>query len=107
MTIKDFNKIVDERIALVKSSLVTKGDEYNLVEDRLDSFKKAGLIENCSPERALQGYLTKHIISIYDMINSEQQFTRDRWKEKIGDSINYLILLEALLEDSNNYLKEE
>jgi hypothetical protein len=44
--------------------------------------------------------LSKHLISVYDMVddlNNHIESPMEVWKEKIGDSINYLILLEALL----------
>ena len=103
MTIKDFNKLVETQCERIKATLTMKQSEYNFSGDRFDSFKKAALLENTTPERVLEGYLTKHIISLYDMLNSEEKFSKERWEEKLGDSINYLVLLRGLLEDDNMF----
>lgn len=96
MLTNDFNKLVEENLAKVKSILVKKTAEYNLDEDRLSVFKRAGALQSESAEEALLGMLTKHIISIYDMVKSNDSYDLDRWQEKCIDSINYLLLLLAL-----------
>lgn len=49
--------------------------------------------------------MSKHTVSVYDLIEDYEQgkaISKEMWDEKIGDSINYLLLLTALLEDENN-----
>lgn len=103
MTIEDFNKIVKEQCDKIKSTLSMKQSEYNFTADRFDSFKRAAVLEDTSAVKALEGYLTKHVISLYDMLNSGEKFTKERWEEKISDSINYLILLRGILEDTDMF----
>lgn len=82
--------------------------------DKLHNFKRAGNMLQCSPEYALVGMWTKHIISLLDIvdkINKEDvklsnmfvckpdDVTIAMVEEKIGDAINYLILLEALIKE--------
>lgn len=55
-----------------------------------------------TPEKALLGMWIKHVISIADCINDDddrQDVKISMWDEKIGDAINYLILLEALIKE--------
>lgn len=99
---KDFEKVVLEQLDFSKNLLIFKGREYSLEEDRLIAFKRAAGLQNETPKQALCGMLAKHIISIYDMCESGKVFTTERWKEKITDSINYLILLRALIEEENH-----
>ena len=40
--------------------------------------------------------MTKHIVSIYDMVNSGKKYSNEVWLEKCGDAQNYLMLLAAL-----------
>jgi hypothetical protein len=99
MTGEVFNELVERRIEDIKHTLTRKGREYAR-GDRLSNFKKAARLENTIPEKALRGMLSKHLISIYDCIDdlcNHLETPEAVWKEKIGDSINYLILLEALL----------
>lgn len=98
----DFNKLVEVRIAKTREVLFQKNKEYSSDTDRLHNFKVAARIgsKEESPERALLGMWRKHLVSVFDLIDAADrgeityEGVRD---EKIGDAINYLILLEALL----------
>lgn len=98
---KDFEVIVEEQLATVRSVLISKGQEYSLIDDRLEAFKKAADLQGETTKQALCGMLAKHIISIYDMVMSDGKFTEARWTEKITDSINYLLLLKAAVLEEN------
>ena len=99
MTHERFNEIVNEEVERIKSVLIKKQQEYNLDEDRLSHFKHAAGAVSWSPEEALLGYATKHWVSLVDMINSKNKFSRDVYVEKVTDLCNYLILLLGLVED--------
>ena len=93
-----FNKVVDEQLTTCKNVLCSKANEY-ATEDRLHNFKQAAHIQKTSPTKALAGMMAKHTVSIYDMIESGREYTGAMWDEKITDSINYLLLLKALVYD--------
>lgn len=114
MNQKEFKKLLDRRIELTKNVLDAKNKEYASDNDKLHNFKRAADMLQCSPEKALVGMWTKHIISILDIIDNldykcktEKQcfpaFNTDAFMEmideKFGDAINYLILLEALVRE--------
>ena len=107
MTQERFNEVVDEELNRIRSVLITKQQEYNLENsDRLEHFKHAGAMAGWEPEKALYGYMLKHLMSITDMINSGKKFNRELWQEKMGDIHNYLILLLALLEDDDMFVEK-
>lgn len=94
-----FVELLTRRMKLTRETLATKGREYGR-GDRLQNFKRAGRLGDVIPEVALQGMLLKHLVSIFDMIDDIDQGTvhpQSMWDEKLGDAINYLILLEALV----------
>ena len=122
MNLDDFDKMVEQRIKLTKDVLMSKSAEYSTKEDKLHNFKRAAKVAGCSPEQALLGMYLKHLVSVLDMIeavnlldkeasgksvtpeevnkiNKTVKFTKELIEEKIGDSINYHILLEALLKE--------
>lgn len=105
MNIKVFEKVVKEQLITCENLLIGKGYEYapDAVEentvDRLAHFKKAAAIIEGTPKEALLGMLAKHLVSISDMCTDGHEYTVDRWVEKITDSINYLLLLRALVEE--------
>lgn len=107
MKITVFNKVVKEQLETCEKLLIGKGYEYapdavdeNSV-DRLAHFKKAAAIIEGSPKEALLGMLAKHLVSISDMCVDGHEYRLERWSEKITDSINYLLILRALVEEDN------
>lgn len=69
-------------------------------QDRLSAFKVAAAMQGCGPEQALAGMMAKHIVSIYDMCYADQEpFDMEVWEEKITDTLNYLFLLSAIVEE--------
>lgn len=97
MTQAEFDDIVESRITKIRQVLTSKGIEYAAGEDRMHNFKAGAAFQGISPVQCLRGYLTKHVVSIYAMLDCPEVYRSEVWEEKIGDAINYLILLEALL----------
>lgn len=103
MTSDDFDRLLDARLAKTRAVLASKAGEYASDRDRLHNFKAAGRIRNRTPVEALAGMWVKHLVSIEDLIDDVNRGDLSRLKkpgfldEKIGDAINYLFLLEALL----------
>ena len=57
---------------------------------------------NSTPKAALMGMLSKHLISVSDMCTDDRVCPKEQWDEKITDSINYLLILRALVEEEMN-----
>jgi len=96
-----FNDIVENRLKMIKKILVAKGAEYAPGADRLHNFNRAALILGRTREEALIGMWTKHLVSILDIVDSikTKKPSVALIEEKLGDAINYLILLEAMLKE--------
>lgn len=97
MTVKEFDSLLGDRLYQIHKVLGIKANEYATNEDRLHNFKTAASEFGDTPEEVCKGYMLKHWMSIRDMIVGERPVTKEMIDEKIGDAINYLILLEALL----------
>lgn len=98
----NFNEVVEERINKIRQVLVKKEEEYAKGNDRFHNFNVAARTLNCSPERALLGMMMKHVVSVLDIIETIDDLSQPPLQiylidEKIGDNINYLILLEGML----------
>lgn len=104
MTSGNFNSIVEDLLATTKNTLIRKTAEYNLDTDRLSCFKRAAKLQQQTTSQALLGMMTKHIISIYDYVESGEVMSEAMAKEKIGDAINYLCLLYAVLDEERSQL---
>ena len=105
MKTEEFNKVVEKQIEKIRSVLVKKADEYNLEEDRLGFFKRSAAFAQETPEQALYGFLLKHLQSITDMVMSGNSYSKELWEEKVTDTMNYLVLLLGLLEDTGRAKK--
>jgi hypothetical protein len=97
-----FNELVELQIQRIKNSLVKKGLEYQSGnEDVFHNFKNAAIRRGITPERALDGMMLKHEVSIGDIINNidatNEPPSLELLGEKFQDVINYYILLENLI----------
>lgn len=113
MNMERFDKLLEKRIEATKIILASKNKEYASDEDKLHNFKRAGKMLGQVPEQALVGMWAKHIISLLDIVDKIDKdedeemvqvclgngLTQEMLEEKIGDAVNYLILLEALIKD--------
>lgn len=100
MNFPDFEKVLEKRIELTRKVLASKNKEYARGDDKLHNFKRGSARLKETPERYLMELNEKHLCSIMDMIDDldkGQCANMAVWEEKIGDAVNYLILLEALL----------
>ena len=106
---KTFNEIVEARCKKIVATLASKEEEYATDENRFHNFDVAGRAENISPVQALWTMKMKHWVSILDVVKKiEKAFQEGREPEpvtvefinqKIGDDINYDILLEGILRE--------
>ena len=101
MTTEKFEVIINSQIEECKRILCSKAKEY-ATADRLHNFKVAGALQGISPIKALMGMMTKHTVSVADMCMSGETYPQELWDEKITDSINYLLLLSALVREENH-----
>ena len=102
MNTQQFNEILESTIKKCRDTLTVKSSEY-ATEDRLHNFKVAAEIQHCTPITALAGMMAKHTVSVYDLIRRHEagfDVPMELWDEKIGDSINYLFLLMALIKEN-------
>ena len=102
MSPKEFEQMLDERLVKIRTVLSSKAKEYSSNDDRLHNFNVAARMIDTTPEKALKGMMLKHEVSVMDLIDwagglNNDKITLDVIDEKIGDTINYLILLESML----------
>lgn len=95
---EEFERVFDAVVKQERETLIEKSRDYAGGGDRLWNFRAGAGISGGTPEQALWGYLTKHLVSIRDICNGKE-VTRAQLREKIGDARNYLVLLEALVID--------
>lgn len=99
MTNEDFAKIVEMQLERCHDVLGIKNEEYTPGgNDRFHNFEVAAALQGCDKKQALAGMMAKHSVSVYDMCRGgRRSYPLDMWKEKITDSINYLLILSAMV----------
>lgn len=101
MNDQEFSDLLETRLEKTRHTLAKKAAEYAR-GDRLSNFKRAAAAIGHTPEQVLLGMWFKHVISIIDLVNDSAQgvpVPSTMWDEKIGDAVNYLILLEGLVKE--------
>lgn len=101
MEAKVFDELVAKRIGKCVDILCQKAEGYAAPEDRLHNFKVAAALQGITPREAIRGMMAKHTVSVYDMCKNATVYSDAVWDEKLTDSINYLLLLEAIIQDEN------
>ena len=99
MTSEVFNKHLRYMQEVTVDTLTAKAAEYASDGDRLHNFKVAAATQGITPAKALGGMMCKHTVSVYDMIGTGESYPLALWEEKIKDSINYLYLLWAMVNE--------
>ena len=105
MTQEKFQEVLNIRLSDIIGVLNNKAAEYSRSNDRLHNFKRGAATLQEIPEAYCMQLAFKHVVSILDMIDDlkdNKASTIEVWREKIGDAINYLILLEALVIERAN-----
>ena len=96
---KNYENSIKEMILNCKSLLIEKHREYATSDD-FHNFNVAAKLQGVTPEQALIGMMDKHVVSIHDLVNNAAEgrvIPEDLWREKIGDNINYLLILWAMV----------
>jgi hypothetical protein len=107
MKSEKFNKVIEDALESSKTVLIKKSAEYANEDNKLHNFDKAARITGKTREECLWGMALKHLVSVTDIIDDMSKDpkyipSRDLVMEKFGDLRNYLLLLEACIEDKRH-----
>ncbi len=100
-----FREIATRRLRKCENVLQMKSVEYARDGDRLSNFKHQADMLGVESETALLGNWSKHLSSIIDLVDDLEQgetVSLSQLQEKLTDSINYHLLLEALVIERMN-----
>ena len=114
MTREEFETVVRSLNAKLTALRNKKAEEYAPGTDRLQNFKTAAEMNHETIPSAIWGMMSKHIVSLADMIRMEYRAKDDRrvpiihtfelkeWEAKLFDAIIYLQLLYAALKEDKD-----
>ena len=98
MTHAEKDKIIQKTLERCTALLGTKAEMYATNADALH-FRVAAELQGINMKQALVGMMAKHIVSVFDMVHSGENYIEELWDKKICDSINYLLLLRVAAEE--------
>lgn len=103
MKIAEFKHLLKVRFKKIEDTFTVKQKEYANEKDVFENIKNGvGLsVFNTEPEQVAWSYAAKHLESIMSILESlpEEKPSEELINEKIGDAINYLIIIEGLLKE--------
>jgi hypothetical protein len=96
----DFDIEVLSTLQKINQLLVEKGKEYRRNGDPYHNFNEGSKITGFIPERVLDGFLMKHVVSYRDMINDIEQGKLPKVEtveEKFNDILVYFTIQKAMI----------
>lgn len=102
MNTDKFNSLVAELDSYSEQTLNQKNARYSSDVDRLHNFRAGADIAGGTPAQTCWGYLTKHLVALRDMVQTDDFSDRDDFLEKCQDTINYIRILWCIGNDDNN-----
>ena len=102
MKIQEFKKLLESRFDKTRETYSRKMNEYATDLDVFQSFKEGvGFSFQDTPEGVAWNYASKHFESIKNIISKipDEIPSHELVDEKIGDAINYLIIIEGLIKE--------
>jgi hypothetical protein len=94
----EFDTEVQSTLQKIQQLLLVKGKEYRRNSDPFHNFNIGSQISGEIPEKVLQGFLLKHLVSYQDMLNDIEQGKLPKIElveEKLLDIIVYMVIQKA------------
>ena len=94
----DFDMEVQSTLQKIQQLLLVKGKEYRRLNNPYHNFEIGSQISGEIPEKVLQGFLLKHLVSYQDMLNDIEQGKLPKIElveEKMNDIITYFVIQKA------------
>ena len=103
---KTFEAFVESRIEHIRQILIVKGREYvpgSAETSRFHNFELGAALNDSSIEETLWGFVTKHIVSVSDMVKvPSTNHSLAAWNEKLGDIVVYMLLLHGMVQEAHD-----
>jgi hypothetical protein len=93
-----FDEQVECTLQKIRNLLIVKGKEYRRNNDVYHNFNVGAKISGQIPEKVLQGFLLKHLVSYQDILNDieeEKLPSVQLVEEKFNDIITYFLIQKA------------
>ena len=96
----EFDMEVQSTLQKIQQLLLVKGKEYRRNNNPYHNFEIGSKISGEIPEKVLQGFLLKHLVSYQDMLNDIEKGKLPKIEvveEKFGDILVYFVIQKAMI----------
>ena len=97
MTGKEQQEVFDMIVQRCRTIMLSKGDDYSNLDDRLSNFKLAGTICGLTPEQNCLSLIATKVARLGSLLSQEKVPSNEPIVDSVDDLINYGILLKMLL----------
>ncbi len=100
MNLTKWSEFLESLQSAQKSMLQSKRSQYSTEDDVFYNFRDAAILNHETMEKALWGFVSKHIVTVRKMIDEdslEPNHTLEEYKDKVMDIYNYMPLLLAII----------
>ena len=99
------DEIVEPRLSLIREVLAKKNTEYASHDDVFKAFVQSTSFSlHQTPQATAWEFMVKHLQSIQQMVSDYEKVGKlpdeSVLDEKIGDAINYMILIEGMFKEA-------
>lgn len=101
----EFLSICELQFERCKKVLNRKRELYGSGSDRLEQFKRIASLRDSNKFLAVGDCMAKHVTLLFDLLEATRAgviASMDQWNETVTDTMNYLLLLKALLEEDRD-----
>lgn len=103
MTREDFNEYITHIREVSLDTLQKKNAEYSKGSDNpIHNFVLGGKMMDGTAAQAAWGYMTKHLVALYDKVDRNDFSDLDDLEEKCQDIINYIAFIYAIGRDEHS-----
>ena len=102
MTKEEFDNFLSTVFNRTIKMFNIKRNEYACDDDVFRSFRLGtGFSIHDEPSQVAYEYLCKHLESIRTMVKNSENIETEYIEEKIGDAMNYLVIIDGLLKEKS------
>lgn len=97
---QNFDNEVQSTLQKINQLLLVKGKEYRRNNDPFHNFIKGSQMTGEIPEKVLQGFLLKHLVSYQDMLNDIDEGVLPKVEtveEKFNDILVYFLIQKTMI----------
>lgn len=102
MTKQEQATSLEETFEKMRTTLLSKGDDYSTNSCRLSNFKLAGAICGLTPQQQCLSLIATKVARLGVLLGSKDSPKNEPIMDSVLDLVNYAVLLSMIMEENDN-----